>query len=140
MKLKREKEEAVSPVIGEMLMLSLVLILVSLFAASASQFIPEDREPTVNMMVGGTDFSGYNVTFWHKGGDPVILDELRVIFSNNSSRIVESKDNITIKNDLSRRIFLPGDSIIVETSDDVSGWEVQMVTSKSVIFFGRIDE
>ncbi|MFA5396091.1 MAG: type IV pilin N-terminal domain-containing protein [Methanogenium sp.] len=138
MKLINENEEAVSPVIGEMLMLSLVLILVSIFAVSASQFVPEDREPTVTIMVGGTDGSDHNVTFWHKGGDPIFIERLTVIFSKDSSRFVEKGDNITIKNDPLRKTFLPGDSIIVETSEDVSGWDVQMVTSKSVIFFGRI--
>ncbi|MDD4300813.1 MAG: type IV pilin N-terminal domain-containing protein [Methanomicrobium sp.] len=140
MKAKNRREEGVSPIIGEMLMLSIVLILVSLFAVSASQYIPEDREPslTIKMWDGDVINNGCNLTLWHKGGDTVSKMDIKVIFSNNETRFVEDFNNITINHKPSVTNFMPGDSMEISTGVDIRGYDVQMVVSKSVIFFGRV--
>ncbi|MBN2735281.1 MAG: type IV pilin N-terminal domain-containing protein [Methanomicrobiaceae archaeon] len=139
MKNKERREEAVSPVIGEMLMLSLVLILASLFAVSASQYIPQDREPSLNVMIGESS-DNHNITLWHKGGDTISKRDIKVIFSNETKRLTEYYGNITINNDTSSMNFMPGDYMEVSTTADIRGYTVQMVVSKSVIFFGRVED
>jgi len=140
--MKEKNENGVSPVIGEMLMLSLVLILVSLFAVSASNYIPEDREPSLNIMMEKYAPSGndYNVTLWHKGGDTVPIRDIKIIFSNEDERFPLYSENLTINDDPDSNNFMPGDFMEIDTAGkDVDGYTIQMVISKSVVFTGRID-
>ncbi|MDD3407976.1 MAG: type IV pilin N-terminal domain-containing protein [Methanomicrobium sp.] len=134
----KRAEEGVSPVIGEMLMLSLVLILVSLFAVSAGQYIPSDREPSLNIMTGSLE-DNCNLTLWHKGGDTVQKRDIRVIFSKDNDRNIYYSDNITINGVSDSMNFMPGDFMKISTGEDIRGYDVQMVVSKSVIFFGRVE-
>ncbi|MBP2145328.1 hypothetical protein J2129_000782 [Methanofollis sp. W23] len=69
-------EEAVSSVVGEMVLMALVIILVALFATSAFHLLPGDREVAIDVLVNPTSDS---VTFYHKGGDWVERDDLRVM-------------------------------------------------------------
>ncbi len=75
-------ENAVSEVVGEMLLIGIVLILVSVFSASLPDYLPSERSPTVTILMS-TDSLG-NVTLWHKGGDWVRADTLRVVISNQT--------------------------------------------------------
>lgn len=139
MKDKKEREEGVSPIIGEMLMLSIVLILVSLFAVSVSQYVPEDREPSLNVMMGDIVDSGCNLTLWHKGGDTVSKRDIKVIFTNSTSRLVRYSDDMVIGDNTSNN-FMPGDFLKINTSGQhVAGSTVQMVVSKSVVFVGKVE-
>ena len=74
---------AVSEVVGEMLMIGIVLILVSVFSASLPNYLPSERSPTVTIMMSND--TGGNITLWHKGGDWVKTDVLRVIVSDTTS-------------------------------------------------------
>ena len=144
MKVHKKDETGVSPIVGEMLMLSLVLILVSLFAVSASQYIPEDREPSLNIMMEKypPDTPGdYNITLWHKGGDTVSNRSIKIILSSNDNdkgRIQIDSDNICI-NDIKEANFMPGDSMIIDPAQYVGGYTIQMVVSNSVVFSGRVE-
>jgi FlaG/FlaF family flagellin (archaellin) len=144
MKVHKKDETGVSPIVGEMLMLSLVLILVSLFAVSASQYIPEDREPSLNIMMEKytPQDNDYNVTLWHKGGDTVSNRGIKIILSKDKDgikdRIQVDTDNISI-NDKKEANFMPGDSMKIIPPKDVSGYTIQMVVSNSVVFAGRVE-
>lgn len=141
--MKDKYENGVSPVIGEMLMLSLVLIVVSLFAASASNYIPEDREPSLNIMMEKYTPAGndYNVTLWHKGGDTVPVRDIKIIFSNETERFPLYSGNLTVNKDPDSNNFMPGDFIEIDTArKDVDGYTIQMVISKSVVFYGRVED
>ncbi|WP_048151405.1 type IV pilin N-terminal domain-containing protein [Methanolacinia paynteri] len=142
MKISKRDENGVSPIIGEMLMLSLVLILAALFAVSASQYIPEDREPSLNVMMEdyspNVTISDYNFTLWHKGGDTLSNQSIKIILSNKSRTIPLYAENISINNTKEAN-FMPGDWMEIDTGGvNVSGYNVQMVVSKSVVFFGRV--
>ena len=58
-------EQAVSEVVGEMLMIGIVLILVSVFSASLPDYLPSERSPTVTILLSNDTLG--NVTLWHKG-------------------------------------------------------------------------
>lgn len=143
MKGYKRDETGVSPIIGEMLMLSLVLILVALFAVSASQYIPGDREPSLNVMMEkytpNTTTEYYNVTLWHKGGDTVSVRDVKIILSNNTNRIPLNYENFSINNNGSINNFIPGDYMEIDPEENVSGYTIQMVVSNSVVFFGRVE-
>ncbi|WP_245543532.1 type IV pilin N-terminal domain-containing protein [Methanoplanus limicola] len=133
-------ESGVSSVVGEMLMISIVLIIVAIFAASASQFAPQEREPSATIMVGSTGDSGHNVTLWHKGGDTLVKGSLQVILTGNNSRLVLYNQDLVVNNDSELRAFMPGDYMVVVTDEDVSGWDIQVVSSRSVLLFGRVED
>ena len=77
-----KNSHAVSEVVGEMLMIGIVLILVAVFTASLADFIPSSRSPTVTIIMSND--TGGNITLWHKGGDWVKAETLRVIVSNTT--------------------------------------------------------
>ena len=56
----------VSEVVGEMLMIALVIVLISVFSAALYNFLPTDRDPSINVMMTNDQ---QNITLWHKGGD-----------------------------------------------------------------------
>ncbi|WP_421909160.1 type IV pilin [Methanolacinia petrolearia] len=138
MKISKNDENGVSPIIGEMFMLSLVLILAALFAVSASQYIPEDREQSLNVMMEDYNATTMDVTLWHKGGDTVSNQSIKIILSNGTDTIPLYAKNFSINGE-NESNFMPGDFMVIDTKKDVSGYTVQMVVSKSVVFFGRVE-
>ncbi len=56
-------------------MLTIVLILMAVFAATASSYLPPAREPSVTIR---QDVTGAAVILHHKGGDAVPKSELRI--------------------------------------------------------------
>lgn len=131
---------AISPVVGEMLMLTVVLILVALFAASSSSFIPSDREPSVNILVGDVDPSNHDVTLWHKGGDVVSLSNMKVIIGNGNERNTFTEDNFVINGDDELKNFKPGDYMTVHAGYDIRGEDITVVVGSTVVMYGRIRE
>ena len=63
-----ESDDAVTSVVGEILLMALVIILVSLFAASAFDLLPGDRQSVVDVSMS-YDKTNKILSFWHKGGD-----------------------------------------------------------------------
>ena len=125
-------DEAVSEVVGEMLMISLVLLLVGVFAVSLGNFLPTERAPTVTVMVTNTT---ENVTLYHKGGDWVRAADLEVVVSNHTStqRYRSSKFILSPE----KQVFDLGSSITVNWT--VAGDEtVRLVTPRAVLFTGEV--
>ncbi len=136
-------DDAVSPVVGEMLVLTMVLILAAVFSSSLSGFIPEDRPQSVDLAIYG-DYSfadERNVTIWHKGGDPVHITDIRVIFSGGPGKVFSDTGygkNMTVNGDDNKKAFLPGDRLEVDPGINVSGCSVRISTSNAVIFTGKV--
>lgn len=138
---KKSNDEAVSSVLGEFLMICLVLVLVAVFGASLSNFVPEDRDPTVTFLVDSlpSDGADHAVTIWHKGGDGLMKSSITVIFTNNTNRITCDSTMITINDDVTRKGIVTGDKIVVDVGKRLAGDEmIQIATSRAVIFNGRV--
>lgn len=137
--------EAVSGVVGEMLMISLVLLLVAIFAVSLNNCLPTERAPTVTVMMTNTT---ENITLYHKGGDWVQASDLEVIVSNfpgegSQAEKYRSPPGGQFSADehfnLSpqKQVFDIGSSITVKY--DVTGGEkVSLVTPRAVLFTGEV--
>jgi len=130
--------EAVSGVVGEMLMISLVLLLVAIFAVSLNNCLPTERAPTVTVMMTSTTDT---ITLYHKGGDWMQASDLEVIVSNFSStnsatrkyRAGDSNFNLSPQ----KQVFDIGSSITVEC--EVTGDEkVSLVTPRAVLFTAEV--
>jgi len=130
---------AVSEVVGEMLMIGIVLILVSVFSASLPNYLPSERSPTVTIMMSNDTLG--NITLWHKGGDWVKTDVLKVIVSNTSNHMT----TYTLKSD---RPFFPvhdtqafdlNGNITINHGQPLVGDEsVVLATDRAVIFSGTV--
>ncbi|WP_321504539.1 type IV pilin N-terminal domain-containing protein [uncultured Methanoregula sp.] len=138
MKSDNERNSAVSEIVGEMLMIGIVLILVSVFSASLPDYLPSERSPTVTIRMGN-DSSG-QIFLWHKGGDWVKADSLKVILSNASSMETftrKSSRPLIITPDT--QAFDLGGTITVNCGRPLSGGdEVVLATDRAVLFSGRV--
>lgn len=136
----KQNDEAVSSVVGEMIMITLVIMLVALFATSAFSLVPGGREPSVDVAM--VNKSGdTTVVFWHKGGDWVEGKDLTVIvIINESGKRKEYHPNgIFDHQDNSVRAFDLGGYLNVTLDSKLEARDiVRLVTPKTVIYSGEI--
>ncbi len=142
---KRNRDDAVSELVGEMLMLTIVLILLAIFSATASNYLPPPRDPTVTIMVDGpdneTDPVNYiDICLYHKGGDWIKKSDLTVIISDEKSTISKYPyDNESFILEPDSQSFDLGDRIVIFHIPKASApYEVQLVTPRAVIFSGEV--
>ena len=130
---------AVSEVVGEMLMIGIVLILVAVFSASLSNYLPSERSPTVTILMSN-DTAG-NITLWHKGGDWVKTDILKVIVTDangmaTTSTLRSSPPFIPVPDN--QAFDLDGNITIPRSHPLIGDEQVVLATDRAVIFSGRI--
>lgn len=145
-----QHDEAVSSVVGEMIMIALVVILVALFATSAFSLIPGGREASVDVVMknatGSTPAPGdTTVIFWHKGGDWVEDKDLTVIVIRDNVRVAEyshadfdlyGADPADVE---PKGTFDLGGRLEIELPGELqSGDTIRLVTPKNVIFSGEV--
>lgn len=128
-------EEAVSSVVGEMVLMALVIILVALFSTSAFHLLPGDREETVAVMMNSTADS---VTLYHKGGDWVAKSDLRVIVIHGDRTKEEFRPEKFILSPDTDAFDL-GSTLKVQTTL-TKGDVVRLATKRNVVYSGVIDD
>jgi FlaG/FlaF family flagellin (archaellin) len=140
-------EEAVSSVVGEMVLLALAIILVALFAASAFNLLPGGREDVVEVSFLEYDRGTNTITLWHKGGDWVEKNDLTVVIISKEGRNRKEYGDASIflynHNDEETGVFDLGGRLKVSLDDDFIpgiGDTVRVFTPKNVIYSGEILE
>jgi len=149
-----QHDEAVSSVVGEMIMIALVVILVALFATSAFSLIPGGREASVDVAMknklGGPVVEGDGaVIFWHRGGDWVEDKDLTVIVIRDNARVAEySHADFDLygadpANVDPKEAFDLGGRLEIVPEDKLPGGllsrdTIRLVTPKNVIFSGEV--
>jgi FlaG/FlaF family flagellin (archaellin) len=140
------RDDAVSAVVGEMLMLTVVVIIMALVSVNAQSVLPPGREPTVTVkMDSAKDLTGKLVSLdlYHKGGDAVDKEDLKVVISTKNDQFTFSANKFTLKSENSE-IFDLGSEISVDDeslnllSADSGGYTVKLATSRTVLFTGVI--
>jgi len=138
-------DNAVSEVVGEMLMIGLVIVLIGVFAAALGNFLPTTRDPSVTILMTNDT---HNITLWHKGGDWVKREDLTVVISNdtlsrkycynNTQRKDCSSDFTMVADNPHTTVFDVGSYINV-TSGSLNGDEtISLVTPSARVFTGRV--
>ncbi|SES64977.1 Protein of unknown function [Methanococcoides vulcani] len=85
----------VSEIIGEMLKLSIMVVLVTLFSIGVFEMLPEERVPYVEIEIINVNGSSLDIS--HVGGDVLKANEISIHIKNASgSFIYELPDNNTI--------------------------------------------
>ncbi|MDP2797888.1 MAG: type IV pilin N-terminal domain-containing protein [Methanoregula sp.] len=129
------REEGVSEVVGNMRMVALVIVLLSVFSAALYTFLPMDRDPSISVMLTN---DRQNITLWHKGGDWVKGEDLTVIVGNDTVRKTFSGKSGSLTIVPTKPVFDLGSNITVRMPDGLEGNEtVKLTTSRTVIFTGR---
>ncbi|MDD1719378.1 MAG: type IV pilin N-terminal domain-containing protein [Methanoregulaceae archaeon] len=145
-------DNAVSEIVGEMLMLAMVLILLGIFSASVSNYLPEPRDPSVTIMIRYQENPadpGQNVlNLYHKGGDLVRSSDLSIVLEN---AIGGEQDYVTLLKVESPgvQIIPAGDPEVFDLGDSLRVTNetgcippdlrtVRVSTPHAVIFTGRI--
>jgi len=137
----KRNDEAVSSVVGEMIMISLVIILVALFATSAFSLVPGGREASVDVVM--KNVSGDTmVVFWHKGGDWVEGKDLTVLIIDKDGKRDEyrPKDIRDHQGKIVKAFDLGGYlEVDLGIGNHLEGGDiVRLVTPKTVIYSGVI--
>jgi len=129
-------DSGVSEVVGNMLMIALVVVLLSVFSAAVYTFLPADRDPSITVMLTN---DRQNITLWHKGGDWVKSEDLAIIVGNESNRTYFSPRNGEIVLVPVKQVFDLGSNITVHMPNGLEGNEsVKLTTPRTVIFTGRV--
>lgn len=120
------RDEAVSAVVSELLLIVLVLILIPSVTITLMNQLPEDRVPTVHIKMGPVDNNTVNLS--HKGGDYLVQKDL-IIFVNG-----EGKTPVFYSS--SATTFDLGDYFSVSPVN--KGDSVRVVAKNTVVFSGVI--
>ena len=127
---------AVSEVVGEMLMIALVIVLLSVFSSALYNFLPTERDPSINILMTN---DRQNITLWHKGGDWVKTEDLSDIVMNDTSRISFSSRSGNLILVPNKAVFDLGSNITVQIPASLEGNEtVKLVTPHTVIYTGQV--
>ena len=127
------KDDAVSSVVGEMLLLTIVLILTAVFAVSAFSFLPGDREDIVDV---DAEISGKTITFWHKGGDAVPKDQLSAaVYDGVTPKTVTVTSLKNAAGD-DTAVFDLGGYYTVSVTGLTSRDEIRLSTDRTIIYTG----
>lgn len=128
-------EGAVSEIVGEMLMLTIVLVLVAVFAANAGNLLPPPRDSTVTILPESSGSNPINITLYHKGGDWVRKSDLTVIVSWDNHVTRFRSDEFILEPE--KATFDLGSEITV-TGIPSDHAKVSLVTPRKVIFSGEV--
>lgn len=127
------KDDAVSSVVGEMLLLTIVLILTAVFAVSAFSFLPGDREDIVDV---DAEISDNTITFWHKGGDAVPKDQLSAAVYDGVTPKTVTVTSLKNAAGTDTSVFDLGSCYTVSVSSLSIGDEIRLSTDRTIIYTG----
>ncbi len=126
-----------------MLMIGLAIILVSVFASVLGNFLPSAHDPSITIIV--TNDSPQQITLWHKGGDWVRAEDLKIIFGDDETRQIFIYNKSFTNKDRHFQLipkkdtFDLGSNITVTTTRTITGNDtVSLVTSRASIFSGKV--
>lgn len=128
-------DNAVSEVVGEMLMIGLVIVLIGVFAAALGNFLPTTRDPSVTILMTN---DSHNLTLWHKGGDWVKKEDLTVVISNDThlQKINSTSNLFDLEPDT--QVFDLGSYINITVGSLAEDETISIVTPSARIFTGRV--
>lgn len=131
-----KRDDAVTSVVGEILLMALVIILVSLFAASAFDLLPGDRQAVVDVSMS-YDEENKTLSFWHKGGDWIAGDDLTVTLTSGETKTTLEQESLTDFEGQTKVVFDLGGCYTVKLPDDYPTTEavsIRLTSTDSVLY------
>lgn len=121
----RKNEEAVSPVIGVILMVAITVILAAVIAAFVFGMGTPTSAPQASIVISSTSTSTGNITLTHRGGDNIDLFKTKAVIDGvNSSQ----RNTINLLNGVSTQFFTVGDSLVINPGNGTGGQKVSLNT------------
>ena len=130
-----KRDDAATSVVGEILLMALVIILVSLFAASAFDLLPGDRQSVVDVSMSVNNDN--TLSFWHKGGDWIAGEDLTVTLTkSDGTKSVLTQKSLTDWEGKEKVVFDLGGCYTVSLPDSVPTGEVsiRLTSTDSVLY------
>ena len=130
-----KRDDAATSVVGEILLMALVIILVSLFAASAFDLLPGDRQSVVDVSMS-YDKDEKTLSFWHKGGDWIAGEDLTVTLTEGNTKKPLVEKSLKDWKEDDKVVFDLGGCYTVSLPDSVPTGEVsiRLTSSDSVLY------
>ena len=134
-----KKDDGVSSVVGEMLLLAIGVILVAVFATSLMGLLPGDRDDHVDVAMY-SDVSNQTIMFYHKGGDAIKKEELRVQVYQENSVSPRYCEIISLKDSAGKNaaVFNLGCVFTVSVSELSPNNQVRLMTDNTIIYTGVV--
>ncbi len=130
----RQNEEAVSPVIGVILMVAITVILAAVIAAFVFGMGTPKQAPQASItIVSATTTGGGPITLNHAGGDAIDLSKVKAIIDGNSTQ--HNIINVLSANATGTQFFTAGDNLVIYEKAPtgqyvtLNGYNVTMGTS-----------
>jgi hypothetical protein len=120
------RDPAVSSVISEMLIISIVIILIPMVTITLMYQLPDSREPTVNIKM--SSIIDGKVDIVHKGGDTIRVEDIRIIVKKEERNI---RDYFNPDNG----VFDVGDKISVPINEN---GDVSLIIKNTVFPLGKV--
>ena len=129
-----KRDDAATSVVGEILLMALVIILVSLFAASAFDLLPGDRQSVVDVSMQINDDK--TLSFWHKGGDWIDGDDLKVtLTAANGQKYTPTEKSLTDYQGVDKLVFDLGGCYTVKFDTIPDGIvNIRLTSTDSVLY------
>ena len=136
-----KKDDAVSSVVGEMLLLAIGVILVAVFATSLMGLLPSDRDDHVDAAMD-SDVLNHTIMFYHKGGDAIKNEELRVMVypENEVNPRICSVSSLLDNAGENTAVFNLGCVLTADVSGLTSKDQVRLMTEHTIIYTGVVKE
>lgn len=110
----RQNEEAVSPVIGVILMVAITVILAAVIAAFVFGMGTPSKTPQANMQITKADVSDGYIKIEHKGGEPLSLVDFKITLTYGGST---QKTWDPVSNTTLGKAMTVGDTLYLNASD-----------------------
>ena len=143
MRKHERKEDAVSPVIGIMLMLVVTIIIAAVITGFAMDLSKDtNKSPTA---LFDAQYEDGKFTLKHKGGDPIRLKDMTVSFelmlgkNKGITQIISGADGkLTIPGQNGKDAASVGDAIIVDGISSSGFWTLTYAPTNGLIASGEI--
>ncbi len=107
----RKNEEAVSPVIGVILMVAITVILAAVIAAFVFGMGTPHQAPQASIVISSASSASGNITLTHDGGDSIDLYHTKAIIDQGTNHAV-----ISLLNSTGDSFFAAGDNLVLSNT------------------------
>ena len=133
----KKNDDGLSSVVGEMLLLVTALILVAVFAVSLLSILPGDRVDTAEISAK-INLEGHTVSFYHKGGDRIGLEELKLTVFNGAEKRAVTFQSLTLPDGQSASVFALGSCLTYTVPGLTKGDDISLISDTGILYSGVV--
>lgn len=131
----KKNDDGLSSVVGEMLLLVTALILVAVFAVSLLSILPGDRVDTAEV---SAEITGNTISFYHKGGDRIGLEELKLTVFNGAEKRAVTFQSLTLPDGQSASVFALGSCLTYWVPGLTKGDDISLISDTGILYSGVV--